>query len=56
VTVESASVLESALRTAQGDAEAALRSASGLTRELRKAKAAAATGARYASSAVRWPR
>jgi hypothetical protein len=44
VTVESASVLESALRTAQGDAEAALRSAGGLTRELRKAKVAAATG------------
>src|SRR5205807_10213980 len=36
--------LESALRTAQGDAEAALRSAGGLTRELRKAKAAVATG------------
>src|SRR5438552_18602347 len=37
-------MFESALSAAQGDAEGALRSAASLTRELRKAKAAAATG------------
>ena len=37
-------MFESALSAAQGDAEGALRSAGSLTRELRKAKAAAATG------------
>ena len=42
--VESATMFESALSAAQGDAEGALRSAASLTRELRKAKAAAATG------------
>jgi len=42
--VESATTFESALSAAQGDAEGALRSAGSLTRELRRAKAAAATG------------
>jgi len=44
VTVESASRFESALGAAQGDAEAALKSASGVTRELRKARTAAVSG------------
>jgi hypothetical protein len=44
LVVESAVTFESALGTAQSGAEAALKSAGGLTRELRKAKAAAATG------------
>jgi hypothetical protein len=44
MTVESAGRFESALSAAQGGAEAALKSAAGLTRELRKAKAAAASG------------
>jgi hypothetical protein len=44
MTVESAGRFESALGAAQGGAEAALKSAAGLTRELRKAKAAAANG------------
>jgi hypothetical protein len=42
--VESATVFESALSAAQSDAEADLRSAGSLVRELRKAKAAASTG------------
>jgi hypothetical protein len=42
--VESAGRFESALSVAEGGAEAALKSASGLSRELRKAKAAAASG------------
>jgi hypothetical protein len=42
--VESASRFESALGAAEGDTEAALKSASGVTRELRKARAAAASG------------
>jgi len=42
--VDSATVFESALSAAQGDAEAALRLAGGLIRELRQAKTAASTG------------
>ena len=42
--MESASGFESALSEAEGGAEAALKSAGSLTRELRKAKAAAASG------------
>jgi hypothetical protein len=44
VTVDSASSFESALAAAEGDAEAALKSAGGVTRELRKARTAAAIG------------
>ncbi len=42
--MESASRFESALSVTEGGAEAALKSASGLTRELRKARVAAASG------------
>jgi hypothetical protein len=44
MTVESAGRFESALSAAQDGAEAALKSAGAVTRELRKAKAAAASG------------
>jgi hypothetical protein len=44
MVVESVARFESALGTAQASAEAALKSAGSLARELRKAKAAAATG------------
>jgi hypothetical protein len=44
VTVESVDVFESALGAAQGGAETALKSAGGVTRELRKARAAAVSG------------
>ena len=42
--MESGTRFESALSAAQGGAEVALKSAGSLTRELRKAKAAAASG------------
>ena len=42
--MESGTRFESALSAAQGGAEVALKSAGSLTRELRKAKTAAATG------------
>ena len=42
--MESGTSFESALSAAQGDAEVALKSAGSLTRELRKAKAAAVSG------------
>jgi hypothetical protein len=44
MAVESVTRFESALSATEGGAEAALKSAGGLTRELRKAKAAAASG------------